>query len=286
MASPLDTRTRSGSNSGVALDEATREHGGAATGALPASPTADACAQPPATTAPSVERLTLAFPAPGKLAAYAVVAAAAVFAGAQVLALLVAAGPAVLVAVLAFLGLWLAGRVKSGALGPDPRVLLHKARFEQAHSHARRDGNLGVVRDHLAYDLPVPAADLRAPLGELYERLCQLERASGVPGDVPVDPEFGRALREHVALALESLWTTCRRLATVKAHDVGLPADHPGLRRVRAQIGDLLAATKDVQRALAELALDRNAHSMDEAALAMRVARRRAEAMSGLDGLT
>lgn len=218
-----------------------------------------------------------------RLARYAGLGALGVFVGAQLLPLLMAAGPVLLIAAAAAAGLWVTRRRPS--LPEAPEALLARLRFEEAHALARRSGQLAPLHAHLAHALAVPTDELRATLAELYERLSQLELSAEDAYGTHLDRDFRLALREHVQAAFEALWSTCRKLAVVQGQGVALPADHPGLARVRTQIDDLLGATRDVQRAVVELSLSRGEQRLEEAGLALRVARRQADTLRSLERL-
>lgn len=221
---------------------------------------------------------------PWSLAGYVALGALSLFIGAQLLPLLMAAGPVLLIAAAALAGLWVTRRRPSLPEGPD--ALLARLRFEDAHALGRRTGELAPLLPHLAHALAVPADELRPPLSELYERLCQLELSADDAYGTHLDRDFRLALREHVQSAFESLWATCRKLAVVQGQGVALPADHAGLVRVRTQIDELLSATRDVQRAVVELSLSRGERRLEEAGLALRVARRQADTLRSLERLT
>ncbi len=221
----------------------------------------------------------------GRVVLYAGLGALGLFAVSQLVPLLVAAGPLMVLAIAVLLGLWVSAR-RPALPPPPPGALLARLRFEEAHALARAAGETAQVREHLAHTLPLPAGDLRASVTELYERLCQLEQSADEQHATHLDRDFLRELREHVLAAFESLWVTCRKLVMVQAQGVDLPPDHPGLVRLKTQVDELLLATREVQRAIVELTLTRGEQRLEQAGLALRVARRQAEALRALERVT
>ena len=169
----------------------------------------------------------------------------------------------------------------------SPGVIAHmsKRRFEKAYRLAKKRNQIGIVTNYLRESLSLPSENLRQPMVELFNELSRLDIAASDNRNTFVDASFLSEVSNEAQKGFRALWRTVENLDVVARQEVAFDSTHPKIQKSIEKLQTLTVATRDARSKFAELSLGEKTGAIGDAASALRIVGKQAEALTSLDEL-